>query len=118
MLRQRIEGAQIAGYRLALIEPYRPPSRGGNTSALHRHYLNIGGETYSFCARGSQQWVFKSDHVWFDYQVNEGYRNVLKQTFRTTDSSGHLVIRGNRGYKLTLRSTPSRLPASRREARD
>lgn len=118
MSRHRIENARIENYRLALIEHHRPPSRGGNTSALHRHYIRINGETYSFLALGSQQWVFKSDRVSFDYEDIAVYKTILKATLRTIDTHGHHVVRGNRGFKPTLRSASSRLPASRREARD
>jgi len=116
--RHRIDNARIENYRPALIEPHRPPSRGGNTSALHRHYIRINGETYNFRALGSQQWVFKSDRVSFNYEDNGGYKTILKATLRTIDIHGHHVVRGIRGFKPTLRSASSRLPVSRRETRD
>ena len=50
----RVESKKITEYNLYLIEEYRPPSRGGNTSALHSHVIEIDGENYSFKACGSQ----------------------------------------------------------------
>lgn len=48
-----IEG-KFSDYRTYLKEPSRPPSRGGNTSALHAHVLVISGTEYSFLALGSR----------------------------------------------------------------
>lgn len=117
MARARTENAKIESYRTVLKEPHRPPSRGGNTSALHAHYLSIDAETYSFLALGSRQWVYKSDTVCFEYEVVGPYKNIVKETIRTTDAEGREVVRGNRGFKQKLRTALSRLPASRREAR-
>ena len=114
----RIENKKISSYRLYLREPYRTPSRGGNTSALHAHVLKIDGETYSFLAPGSQQWVFASDLVSFEYEFKGPYRNVIKETLKTVDNKGRSVVRGNRGFKSQLRTAESRLPGSRRERKD
>ena len=114
----RIENAKIDRYRAALREPHRPPSRGGNTSALHVHLLTIAGSTFSFLARGSRQWVYKSDLVSFEYEIKGNYRNVIRATLRAIDLRGCPVVRGDRRYKEKLRSTITRLPSSRREARD
>lgn len=101
-----------------LREPSRPPSRGGNTGALHSHVLRVDGEDYSFLARGSQQWVHKSDTVSFDYVIQGRYRNILPATLMAIDRHGRRVARGNRTVKPQLRTVAARLPASRRERRD
>ena len=114
----RVENKKVTSYSLFLQEPSRPPSRGGNTKALHSHTLEIEGEKFSFLALGSQQWVFKSDSVSFDYEINNGYKNIIKESIVTMDRSGKAVTRGNRGFKKQLRTAPERLPGSRREQRD
>ena len=92
-------------YQTFLIEAYRPPSKGGNTTALHTHRMLIGGNWYSFYALGKKMFVFKNDTVSFDYIITEsGYRNVKKPTITTRDAKGKVVRRGNRGYKKQLRS--------------
>lgn len=118
MPRHKIENEHIEKYAVFLQEKHRPPSRGGNTSALHSHVLTIGGETYSFLALGSQQWVYKSDTVTFEFEVKDGYRNIVKETIVAISSSGEPIQRGNRGFKQRLRTADSRMPASRRERRD
>ena len=117
MSQLKVENQKIQKYSTALREQYRPPSRGGNTGARHSHYLTINGETYSFLAFGSQQWVFKSDTVSFEYEIKGEYKNILSGTIRTVSASGQPVVRGNRGSKK-LRTAPPRMPASRREQRD
>lgn len=104
MSRLRIENKSITEYKLLLRENSRPPSRGGNTRALHSHALNIEGEKYSFLALGSQRWVFKSDTVSFEYDVENGYKNIAVETIVTLDSKGNSVIRGNRSHKNKLRT--------------
>jgi len=101
---ERITDVQIDSYNLYLHEPHRPPSRGGNTRALHQHVIHVGGERYSFLALGSQQWVFKSDRVSFDYELNGSYRNIIKKTLVTVAANGKTVVRGNRGFKRQLRT--------------
>jgi hypothetical protein len=112
---KRITDAQIDSYYVHLHEPSRPPSRGGDTRALHQHVIHIAGERYSFMALGSQRWVFKTDRVSFDYEINGRYRNILKKTLVTVDANGKSVVRGNRGFKRQLRTALARLPGSRRE---
>lgn len=112
----RIADAVVTKYRTALREPHRPPSRGGNTSALHAHYLVIDGEVYSFLALGTKRWVFAKDRVSFDYEAKGPYRNIIRDTIETIAPNGQSVIRGNRGGKRTLRTAQTRLPSSRREA--
>jgi len=79
--------------------------------------LTIEGETYSFRAFGSQQWVFTSNFVSFEYEIKGPSRNIIPGTLETVDKKGNLVVRGNRGSKR-IRTKTSRLPASRREQRD
>ncbi|MCY1451203.1 hypothetical protein D9M71_680580 [compost metagenome] len=114
----KVEGKKISGYKFYLLEEYRPPSRGGNTSALHSHIFEIDGEKYSFQALGSQQWIYKSDTVYFEYEINGTYKNVKKETIVTLDKSGKKVERGNRDVKKKLRTAKSKLPTSKREQRD
>ena len=114
----RVEGKKITEYNLYLIEEYRPPSRGGNTSALHSHVIEIDGENYSFKACGSQQWIYKTDTVSFEYELNGDYKNIKKETIETLDRKNQVVVRGNRSGKKQLRTAKARLPASRREQRD
>jgi len=117
--RGQVVDAKVDAYGTYLAEHYRPPSKGGNTRALHRHVLTIGNVRYSFLALGSRKWVFKDDTVSFEYVTTpEGYRNVLKSTLITKDKDGKPVVRGDRGFKPKLRSAPPRMPASRRERRD
>lgn len=112
----RITLRPIENYTTILAEPGRPPSKGGNTRALHSHRLTIDGEHYSFLALGSRKWVFASDVVSFDYVLTpEGYRNIIKHSLRAFDKNGKAVVRGDRGSKPTLRTAPTRLPGSRRE---
>lgn len=118
MSRFKVEDKKINAYQKYLQENSRPPSRGGNTKALHSHVLEIDGEKYSFLALGSQQWVFKSDTVSFEYEIKDGYKNIDKETILTIDRHGHLIVRGNRSFKSQLRTATTRLPGSRREQRD
>ena len=114
----KIENKKINDYKLKLQENYRPPSKGGNTNALHSHRIEIEGVTYSFLALGSQQWVFKTDKVSFSFEFNSGYKNIKTESIVTIDRKGQTVVRGNRGYKQTLRTAPTRMPTSKREQRD
>ena len=115
----RIENAEFTGYETYLHEPSRPPSGGGNTSALHSHVVFVDGQKYTFFARGSKKWAYKGDRVSFAYRVKDGvYRNVIRTTFVTQDKTGRSVVRGDRRAKQTLRTTQAKMPASRRERRD
>jgi hypothetical protein len=106
-------------YGSRLFENYRPPSKGGNTTALHVHWLKHDGYSYSFFALGAKKWVFAGDTVSFRYTTTpEGYRNIIRESIVVKDKEGKVVVRGNRGYKKTLRTATARLPVSRREARD
>jgi|ERR1043165_3752101 hypothetical protein len=115
----RVENAIVAEYGAFLIEQYRPPSRGGNTSAMHQHSLLIDGQRYTFLARGAKKWVYKADRVTFDWRLaKDKYRNIDVATLKTTDKNGVPVVRGDRRSKQTWRTAPPRMPASRREQRD
>jgi len=115
----RVTDVAVADYRAYLVEAYRPPSKGGNTTALHSHVFHVDGDRYSFFSRGSRKWIHAKDRVSFDYvTTEEGYRNVLPASVVVTDAKGNKVQRGLRGWKPTLRSAPAQLPASRREQRD
>lgn len=114
----RIESKKISDYRMYLKENYRPPSKGGNTSALHSHVIEIEDETYSFFALGSQQWVFKSDKVSFAFEINSSYKNIITESIITINLNGQAIIRGNRNYKHTPRTATTRMPVSKREQRD
>lgn len=119
MLRGRIENKRVEHYKKYQKEPYRPPSKGGNTSALHSHVLIIDGEKYSFLALGGQQRAYKSDTVSFEYEITkEGYRNIIVETFVARTKDGAEIVRGNRGFKSRLRTAGTRMPASRRERLD
>lgn len=113
-----IKDAKIDVYFTVLKEKSRPPSKGGNTKALHAHHIKIDGKIYSFLAFGSKKWVFKTDRVSFEFEMNGEYRNILRESISTTDSNGNVVVRGLRGFSKPLRTADTRLPASRRESRD
>ena len=118
MSRFSVTGKSVGLYELFLRESSRPPSKGGNTKALHAHFLTIDGVVYSFLALGSQKWVYKSDSVSFEYEINGGYNNIIKDTLVAFDKSGTFIVRGNREFKPKLRTAIARSPASRREQRD
>jgi hypothetical protein len=115
---RRINLAEVEDYSTFLHEAYRSPSKGGNTTALHRHVMTIGGERYSFFARGSRKWVYKGDKASFNYVLTpDGYRNIRQRSLITFDNNGTPVLRGDRRAKPVLRTAKQRLPGSRREAR-
>lgn len=118
MSRVSIKNGKITEYKMFLAENSRPPSKGGNTQALHTHRLQVDGENYTFRALGSQQWAFKSDTISFDFDERDKYRNVLSDTIKTLHRTGQPVIRGNRSSKGQLRTAVTRMPGSRREQRD
>ena len=106
----------ISDYRTFLNEPYRPPSKGGNTRAWHQHSFHIDGQRFSFLALGAKKWVFQSDTVQFSWQWDASgkYRNVITGSIKAHNSSGVEVARGERGTK-NKRTVPTRMPASKRE---
>src|SRR3546814_7945345 len=103
---QKVDWTAIEDYRTGLREPSRPPSKGGNTAALHGHSIKIGDAWFSFLALGAQKWVFASDTVTFDWawDASGKYRNIVKDSVRTLDKNGTPVVRGNRGSQTTLRT--------------
>lgn len=113
-----VENRQVEGYVVFLKEKHRPPSRGGNTRALHAHVLTIDGEKYSFLALGARKWVYRSDTVSFKFVIKDGYRNIVKETLVCIGPTGIPVVRGDRGSKPKLRTADTRMPVSRREQRD
>ena len=48
----------VSNYKIFLAEPSRPPSKGGNTRAWHQHFLEVGGQSYSFLALGAKKWIY------------------------------------------------------------
>ena len=116
-----IKDQHFQNYTAFLHEKSRPPSKGGNTSALHIHTFFIDGEKYSFFARGSKQFAYKGETVSFLYRKKEvgekTYFNVVMQTIVSKDKNGVEQKRGDRSYKQTLRTADARLPGSRREQR-
>jgi hypothetical protein len=116
---ERLENARISDYKTFLVEFSRPPSKGGNTSAMHAHTVWIGDRKFSFWARGARKFIFKEDEASFDYvETEDGYFNILPHTIFCRDAKGKTVRRGDRRPKTKLRTAPTRLPGSRREARD
>jgi hypothetical protein len=115
----RIEDRPIENYTTYLNEPYRPPSRGGNTGAWHQHAIKIDGERYSFEALGSKKWVFARDTVSFDWEWDASgkYRNILDATIQVRDKAGKPVTRGERGSK-PRRTASSRAPGRSSELKD
>jgi hypothetical protein len=115
----RIENKKVQAYYTTLTEPYRSPSKGGNTRAQHLHTMIIDNEKYTFFALGSKKFVFKGESVSFEYIIKDGqYRNVKMHTIVSIDKNGIMHKRGNRGFKSVLRSAQQRLPTSKREQRD
>ena len=113
---RRLENVQVTDYKTFLYEHSRPPSRGGNTSAIHTHSFRVGDRKFGFFARGSKKFIFAKDLASFDYyETDEGYLNVLRWTIICRDAKGKRVIRGDRRLKEKLRSAPTRLPGPRRD---
>lgn len=115
----KIGPIKVENYGTFLVDKYRPPSKGGNTRAWHRHSFDVDGATYSFLALGSKKWVFASDTVEFIWIWDKTgkYRNVLTNSVVTLNKAGKPVVRGERGSK-EWRSAETRMPASKRETRD
>lgn len=112
----RLENVQISDYKTFLVEYSRPPSKGGNTSAMHAHTIWVEDRKFSFWARGARKFIFKSDQASFEYyETEDGYLNILPKTIVCKDANGKVVHRGDRRSKPKLRSAPTRLPGSRRE---
>lgn len=116
----RVEEAKLERYVKVLVEKSRPPSRGGNTRAMHRHILVINGVGYSFLAAGSRQFAFKSDTVSFSWRWDDTrkYRNIDVETLVVKDKVGQIIVRQVVGAKAQWRTADARMPVSRREFRD
>lgn len=112
----RVESASIEGYSSRLVENARPPSRGGNTGAWHRHVMIIGGEPYSFLAAHAGKFVYKRETVSFDWEWDDSgrYRNVDVGSLVAHRPDGSAVVRGNRASK-TWRTATTKAPGRRSE---
>lgn len=109
-----IESRSIDEYAAPrLCEPSRPPSRGGNGKALHRHAFRIDSTWYSFFAAGSKKWIFKNDVVSFQFETVEKdgrvFNNVKLDTLHVVDSKGIKTTRGGGIYSKKLRTAVTRL---------
>lgn len=114
-----IERAVPSDYRAYLAEKSRPPSKGGNTRAWHRHVLTIDGQRYSFLALGARKWAYAGDAVSFtwSWDPSRQFRNIDADSVVVEDKAGKRVVRGERGSKK-WRTADTRLPARRREWKD
>lgn len=63
-----VERTAIEDYTFKLVEFSRPPSKGGNTRAQHRHAIKVRGVWYSWFALGAQKWAFVNDEVSFSWE--------------------------------------------------
>lgn len=91
-------------YKTVLLEPHRPPSRGGNSRAVHSHQIVIEGVKYYFTAVGTKHWVFSTDSVEFAWYYNKnGLRIILKGTIMTIDKKGEHKDRGDKSVKRKQR---------------
>jgi hypothetical protein len=117
---ETIARTAVEAYTFKLVEPSRPPSKGGNTRAQHRHAIKVRGVWYSWFALGAQKWVFVNDEVSFSWEWDrtQQYRNLVPESLQTWDKAGNLVNRGLRGTKPKLRTALTRLPGRRSEWND
>lgn len=115
----RVGPTIVQNYRTFLVDKYRPPSRGGNTRAWHRHSFEVDDNVYSFLAHGSKKWVFVGDTIEFNWKWDDSgkYRNIVTSSVVTLDKNGDRVVRGVKGDK-EWRTSSARMPASKREQRD
>jgi len=114
-----IERTNYDAYSTTLIENSKPPSKGGNTRAWHRHVITLSGEYYSFRALGAKKWAYAADTISFEWAWDDTntFRNVKPETLNVWDKDGKPVVRGERGTK-PWRTATTRAPVSRREWRD
>lgn len=113
-----IEWTGIDDYASFLLEKSRPPSQGGNTSAIHSHRVTIDGEIYYFKARGARRWIYANDSVRFAHYDADGRNLIFKGTVEVRETTGEMVVRGDRRAKKVQRTAEARMPVSRREASD
>ena len=114
---ETVERTAIEDYTFKLVEFSRPPSKGGNTRAQHRHAIKVQGIWCSWLALGAQKWAFVNDEVSFSWRWDKTrqYRNLVPESFQGWDKTGNLVNRGLRDTKAKLRTAPTRPPGSRSE---
>jgi hypothetical protein len=112
----RIEKSGFNAYNAYLAEPSRPPSQGGNTRALHRHVIIIGGDKYSFFAPWSGKFAHKGELISFDWDWDRTgtFRNIDTGSFEAFTRDGVRQVRGDRGDK-NRRSASARPPGRRSE---
>jgi hypothetical protein len=115
----RIEKSGFNAYNAYLAEPSRPPSQDGNTKALHRHVIIIGGDKYSFFAPCSGKFAHKGELISFDWDWDKTgtFRNIDKPSFEAFTKGGDREIRGDRSDKVP-RIASARPPGRRSEWRD
>lgn len=91
----RIEKSGFHAYNTYLEEP---PRAGGNTTALHRHVIIIGGDKYSFFAYGSGKFAHKGELISFDWDWDRTgeFRNIDKPSFQAFNKAGTVEMRGDR----------------------
>jgi hypothetical protein len=77
---------------------------------MYLHKFFVGSQAYVFASRGIREWVTTDDTVDFDYvTMPDGTRVVLTFSLKTKDATGKKIIRGRRGWPVTLRSSAGRL---------
>ena len=101
------------------MDKYRPPSRGGNTTAWHRHVLIIGGKAYSFLAAHAGKFVYKGETASFDWDWDESgkFRNIEIRSVVAHKPDGSAIVRGNRAPKR-WRTAEAKAPGRRSERED
>ena len=94
--RYAVGPTEVTNYSARLVDKYRPPSRGGNTRAQHRHAFQVDEDWHSFLALGTKKWVFVGDTVEFEWSRDDSgkYRNIDAGTIKTKDKGENVVVRG------------------------
>jgi hypothetical protein len=115
----RVERNAFEDYAAHLMDKHRPPSKGGNTRAWHRHVLTVNGERYSFLALGSKRWAYVEDTIGFEWSFDPSgrYGKIDRGSIQTWAKDGTPVKCGEPGAK-PWRTAAARMPGSRREQRD
>lgn len=101
MANNKIENKQIGGYFTTVSKNFVPKdgSEGTPDQLLHRHDVRIDGIRYSFFALGTDNWIWRTDNVSFEYYEDKKGRFMInKKTLKTTDNKGKDVERGNRKF--------------------
>src|SRR3546814_4164369 len=87
---QKVDWTAIEDYRTGLREPSRPPSKGGNTAALHGHSIKIGDAWFSFLAPGAQKWRSEEHTSELQSLMRSSYAVFcLKKTTISSDHNHH-----------------------------